>query len=208
MIAIAKAYRTHRNRLGCFNDVRPQWRGDHVELRELWNDYSQYLYLPRLRDSGVLARAIEEGVSATTWDPDTFAYAGRVDGDGRYVAWWQARSRTSYGQHCCSCEAGSGSAPDNTPGPNTTAASTAPPKGRLPVKFFGRVSLEPVRLIRDVGDIAEAIVRQLEKAGKTEIRITLEVDADSESGFAEDVQRTVTENARTLRFDTHEFEEP
>ena len=66
------------------NDT-PLWRGDQVELKELWSDYSQYLYLPRLRDSGVLARAIEEGVSATTWDPDTFAYAGRVDADGRYV---------------------------------------------------------------------------------------------------------------------------
>ena len=64
-----------------------------------------------------------------------------------------------------------------------------------------------MRLLRDVGDIAEAIVRQLGKAGKTEIRITLEVDADCESGFPEDVQRTVTENARTLRFESHEFED-
>jgi urease alpha subunit len=64
-----------------------------------------------------------------------------------------------------------------------------------------------VRLIRDVGDIAEAIVRQLEKAGKTEVQITLEIDATSESGFPEDIQRTVTENARTLRFESHEFEE-
>jgi hypothetical protein len=78
---------------------------------------------------------------------------------------------------------------------------------RLPVKFFGRVSLEPIRLLRDVGDIAEAIVRQLGKAGKTDIRIRLEIDADSESGFSEDVQRTVTENARTLKFDSHEFED-
>jgi hypothetical protein len=88
------------------------------------------------------------------------------------------------------------------PGTRSTITET-----KLPDRFFGRVSLEPVRLLRDVGDIAEAIVRQLGKAGKTEVRITLEIDATSESGFAEDVQRTVTENARTLKFESHEFED-
>ena len=29
-------------------DRVPLWRGDHVTLKQLWSDYSQYLYLPRL----------------------------------------------------------------------------------------------------------------------------------------------------------------
>jgi len=33
------------------------------------------------------------------------------------------------------------------------------------------------------------------------------VEATAEKGFAEDVRRTVNENARRLKFDTHEFEE-
>jgi predicted AAA+ superfamily ATPase len=203
------------------NDT-PLWRGDQVELKELWGDYSQYLYLPRLRDSGVLARAIEEGVAATTWDPDTFAYAGRVDADGRYVGLVagkipdvhmdstavlvkpEAARRQiapALQQTGDGSDGGMGEKGEERGLPSTT--TTTP----LPVRFFGRVSLEPVRLLRDVGDIAEAIVRQLGKAGKTEVRITLEVDAASESGFPEDVQRTVTENARTLKFDSHEFED-
>jgi predicted AAA+ superfamily ATPase len=190
------------------NDT-PLWRGDQVELKELWSDYSQYLYLPRLRDSAVLARAIEEGVSATTWDPDTFAYAGRVDADGRYVGLVAGKIPDVHMDSTAVLvkpEAARRQIEPQVPIPPTPPPQP-PGSEQLPTRFFGKVSLEPVRLLRDVGDIAEAIVRQLGKAGKTEIRITLEVDADSESGFPEDVQRTVTENARTLRFESHEFEE-
>jgi hypothetical protein len=203
------------------NDT-PLWRGDQVELKELWGDYSQYLYLPRLRDSGVLARAIEDGVSATTWDPDTFAYAGRVDADGRYVGLVAGKIPDVHIDSTAVLVKPEAARRQIAPAPQETGEGTDAGMGkkgeergvpstttttRLPVRFFGRVSLEPVRLLRDVGEIAEAIVRQLGKAGKTEIRITLEVDAASESGFPEDVQRTVTENARTLKFESHEFED-
>src|ERR1700694_1032207 len=199
----------------------PLWRGDQVELKELWSDYSQYLYLPRLRDSAVLARAIEEGVSATTWDPDTFAYAGRVDADGRYVGLVAGKIPDVHMDSTAVLVKPDAARRQMTPAPRPTGDGSDAEMGkkgeergppttttrRLPLRFFGRVSLEPVRLLRDVGDIAEAIVRQLGKAGKTNVRITLEVDADCESGFPEDVQRTVTENARTLKFESHEFED-
>ena len=31
--------------------------------QQLWADYAQYLYLPRLRDRSVLLRAVEDGVA-------------------------------------------------------------------------------------------------------------------------------------------------
>ena len=34
------------------------------------------------------------------------------------------------------------------------------------------------------------------------------IDATNDSGFAQAVQRTVTENTRTLKSESHEFEEP
>lgn len=33
------------------------------------------------------------------------------------------------------------------------------------------------------------------------------IDATVEGGFGDDVRRTVSENARTLKFETHEFED-
>ena len=62
-----------------------------------------------------------------------------------------------------------------------------------------------MRLLRDVGDITDAIVQQLGRADDADVNITIEIEATS-AGFDDDVRRTVTENARTLRFDTHEFE--
>ena len=200
----------------------PLWRDDQVLLKELWSDYSQYLYLPRLRDSGVLARAIEEGVSATTWDPDTFAYAGGIDADGRYVGLVAGKipdvhmdgtsvlvKPEAARRQMTPALAPGGNGPLGSIGQKgqERGVASATTETRMPTRFFGRVSLEPVRLLRDVGDIAEAIVRQLGKAGKAEVRIRLEVEADCESGFPEDVQRTVTENARTLKFESHEFED-
>lgn len=35
-------------------DKVPLWRGDHVTLKQLVEDFAQYLYLPRLKDSDVL----------------------------------------------------------------------------------------------------------------------------------------------------------
>jgi len=75
-----------------------------------------------------------------------------------------------------------------------------------PTRFYGRVTLEPLRMIRDVGDIADTIVNQLGRADAT-VTITVEIEATAGGGFPEDLRRTVDENARTLKFDIHEFED-
>jgi hypothetical protein len=39
-----------------------------------------------------------------------------------------------------------------------------------------------------------------------EVSINIEIEATSAQGFDDDVRRTVTENAHTLKFETQEFE--
>jgi hypothetical protein len=39
------------------------------------------------------------------------------------------------------------------------------------------------------------------------VTITVEIEATAEGGFSEEVRRSVDENARTLKFETYEFEE-
>ncbi|KAB8142895.1 ATP-binding protein [Chloroflexia bacterium SDU3-3] len=66
-------------------DKIPLWRGDHVAVRQLVEDFARYHYLPRLRTPSVLCEAIQNGVNMTTWDLDSFAYAERYDESaGRY----------------------------------------------------------------------------------------------------------------------------
>ena len=207
-------------------DRVPLWRGDHVGLKQLWSDYSQYLYLPRLRDSAVLLDAVRSGVALLTWNPDTFAYASAFDeATGRYsglvgaqhaavvldaaavlvkpsVAAWQIDEER---RPVASPAGGAGEETGAAGAPPTTPAAT-PASPSVPKRFYGRVSLEPVRMLRDLGDIADAIVGQLGRAD-AQVKITLEIEATAADGFADDVRRTVSENARTLKFETHEFED-
>lgn len=60
-------------------DKIPLWRGDHVAIKQLAEDYASYLYLPRLKNSSVLMKAISDGLRLLTWDQETFAYADSFD---------------------------------------------------------------------------------------------------------------------------------
>jgi len=70
-------------------DRVPLWRGtqgDSVSIKQLAEDFAQYLYLPHLKDEQLLLNAITAGVSALTWQQETFAYAEGYDEDrGRYL---------------------------------------------------------------------------------------------------------------------------
>lgn len=73
-------------------------------------------------------------------------------------------------------------------------------------RFHGTVVLDTERVGRDAGRIAEEIISHLAVQPGARVRITLEIDADLPAGAAEGLVRTVTENARTLKFTSHGFE--
>jgi len=66
--------------------------------------------------------------------------------------------------------------------------------------------LDPVRLSRDVAQIADAIVQHLASLPKAEVELSLEIQAKLPEGAPGDVVRTVTENAKTLKFREYGFE--
>ena len=61
----------------------PSWRGDHVAVKQLVEDFARYLYLPRLAGPEVLVQAIRDGIALPTWQSDTFAYAESYDEDAK-----------------------------------------------------------------------------------------------------------------------------
>ena len=64
----------------------PLWRGDHVPVRTLVEDFAQQLYLQRVAGPAVLAESLRDGVALLTWRMDTFAYAESLDdGAERYL---------------------------------------------------------------------------------------------------------------------------
>jgi hypothetical protein len=55
--------------------------------------------------------------------------------------------------------------------------------------------------------VADEIVAQLAALPGAEVEVTLEIRADVAEGVPDDVVRTVTENAATLKFSSQGFEE-
>ena len=67
-------------------DRVPLWRGDRVAVKQLVDDFAQYLYLPRLEAPEVLHRAVADGARLLTWERDGFAFADDYDeAADRYV---------------------------------------------------------------------------------------------------------------------------
>ena len=85
-------------------------------------------------------------------------------------------------------------------GASSASAATAP------TSFFGSVDLNPLMVAGSAGAISESIVQHLTSLLGAEVKVRLEIEAHIPGGVPDKVQRDVTENARTLKFKTAEFE--
>jgi hypothetical protein len=101
-----------------------------------------------------------------------------------------------------------------TPQPGTTDGGTAPGPGAAPAasaptrpkRVHGTVTLDPTRMRRDAGRIAEEVITHLVGLVGSQVKVTLEVEAEVPSGVPDSIVRTVTENSRTLKFTSQGFE--
>ncbi len=94
---------------------------------------------------------------------------------------------------------------DSSPGP--TIINPPPPKPKLR-RFHGSVTLDAARVGRDAGKIADEVITQFVGLGeKATVNVTLEIAVDIPDGAPDHVVRTVTENAKQLKFKQWGFEQ-
>lgn len=67
-------------------------------------------------------------------------------------------------------------------------------------RFFGSVRIDPDRYSRNIGNVTREIIDRLSGAG-AHLEITIDIQATKPEGFDESEVRTISENARTLKFD-------
>jgi predicted AAA+ superfamily ATPase len=213
-------------------DKVPLWRGDHVEVKQLAEDFAQYCYLPRLKDPSVLLAAIQNGVSSLVWRQDTFAYADSYDENaGRYRGLCCGQQMNPLNDNLTGLvvkpeiaekQILAETAPK--PGPNEALSEeetgdvsritipapvdeiTEPEKPVAPKRYYGTVRLDPTRAGRDASRIAEEVIAHLVSLVGADVKVTLEIEANVPSGVPDNVVRTVTENGRTLKFINQGFE--
>lgn len=212
-------------------DHVPLWRGDHVPIQQLTEDFARYLYLPRLKDTSVLMEAIRGGLGLLTWAQDSFAYAESYDeAAGRYRGLQAGRQvwvtddspigmlvKPEPAQRQLAAETvPSGGTPTptggtsgTTPTPNGGTGGGTPPPAAVtaPKRFHGTATLDSKRVGRDAGRIADEVVAHLAGLVGSNVKVTLEIEAEIPTGAPDHVVRTVTENCRTLKFDSQGFEQ-
>jgi predicted AAA+ superfamily ATPase len=104
-------------------------------------------------------------------------------------------------------EGGQGQPTDHAqPGGDDTIGPT-PPAAPVYRRFHGSIQLDSLRVGRDAGRIADEVIQHLTKLVGAEIQVTLEIQAQLQDGASDKTIRDVTENCRTLRFDSFGFEE-
>jgi hypothetical protein len=209
-------------------DRVPLWRGDHVAVKQLIEDFARYLYLPRLKEPAVLVAAVQDGVKNLLWAQESFAYADSFDEtaqryrglrsgelislttddlSGLVVRPEAAREQLEAESRPVATGGSGRDLPAAGPGTGAGVAPTSKPTPPpIPKRFHGSVALDPTRVGRDASRIADEVIAHLSGLVGATVNVTLEIEADIPSGAPENVVRAVTENSRTLKFTSQGFE--
>jgi len=85
---------------------------------------------------------------------------------------------------------------------------TAPERTEdLSTSFHGVVEIDPARLGGSAGAISQEVVQRLASVMGSNVRVTLEIQADVPEGIPEKIKHDVSENCNTLRFREYSFRE-
>ena len=212
--------------------LKTLWDRGYVSVGDLWDLYSTYPYLPRLRDRSVMEDAVRQVLNSITWEQEGFALAtGRDEETGKFtglaiphhdsfglitdhvllvrpdLALHQRQQETA----TTAANAGgigggvliTGPTEVKSDGHSDDDDSSAPkPKTR----FFGVFRIDPEKYGRDFTRLQQEILPHLIDAEAADVKITVEIEATRPSGFLDDKIRIVGENARVLKFEQSDFE--
>lgn len=211
-------------------DKIPLWRGDHVPVRQLIEDYAKYPYLTRLKSPDVLTYAVRDGLGLLTWESESFAYADSINEEsGRYrglrcgqnisitssdaglIVRPEVAKRQREAEKLAEMTGDTGievtqqgkASEDITTDTDITPTPETP---RAPKRFHGNVTLDATRVGRDAGRVADEVIAHLAGIVGAKVKVTLEIEAEIPNGASDQVVRTVTENSRTLKFMSQGFE--
>ncbi|HYW75804.1 MAG TPA: DUF499 domain-containing protein [Gammaproteobacteria bacterium] len=199
------------------------WRDEQREVSALavWQQMCQYLYMPRLADSNVFRRAVERGLDSE----DFFAFADGKD-EERYLGFRFGRgSHVELTEQSLLMEPAAARAykekqvaanpkPPGTPngggrpGPKPTGEPPAPGQPPEPTsgpkRYFGTLTLDPVRAKAQFSDAVDEVITHLVKSG-ARVTVHVDIEANSSEPFEQSIVRTVRENGNTLKFTNNDF---
>ena len=89
--------------------------------------------------------------------------------------------------------------------PNTAPGVKA--KASVKKQFYGSIELDAIQAKKQFSDLVDEVILQFTSHPGVKVRIAIEIQADSTTGFDDGMQRAVKENCNVLLFKIAEFEE-
>jgi hypothetical protein len=161
------------------------WNGkDHLFLKDLWEYMNRYIYLPRVKNRGVLAQTVQSAVGGMLpgpfaygecWDEAKQAYVGLaifgagsvqvvIDSESVIIKPDVAEAHRQLPETPAPDQGKTDRVLREGPSPDITygdPAAPAPSPEKAPTRFVGTVIISSERPARDMHQIVEAIVEQL-----------------------------------------------
>lgn len=200
-------------------DRIPLWRGDHVLVQQLVEDFARYSYLPMLKEPSVLLEAIRQGLSAMMWETDSFVYADSYDDNAKRYCGLKTEPpvklndngpgllvKPQVARRQIDAETQSESGDTTGVDGQKTKPLIKPKPPNLIVqkkakRYHGSVVLDKTRPALAASQIVEDVVAHLTGLPDADVKLTLHIEAKIPDGVSKNVERTVLENSRTLDFD-------
>jgi hypothetical protein len=193
--------------------LKPLWSTDkpHLTIAEVADWFAAYVYLPKLRDRVVLETAIRDAVAkldpafgyADGYDEATASYTGLVVAKSPPVMFASSavivRADVAFEQ---AKKTGTSTGASPADGGVVTGSGTGdePATPQQPRRFYGSVEIDMVRPVKAFDAILNAVVMELQRNPSAKVKITLEIEAETPSGFSEADIGVVRDNARQLKF--------
>lgn len=213
------------------------WEQDgEVSVKILWEWFTKFPYMPRLKNRDVLDDAVEQALVDVT---SRFAIARGKDSDGRYQglvippennvhfsitdntllvslerAHKQVEAAGSLGvqENAAARADGSDQGANSVVGightPPDPLVPRADPIGTQPGyrRYWASVELDGAGFSKQLIQINTEVLDHLRKVG-ARLSVRLEIQAESDQVFDSSLQRVVSENSSSLRFNSFDFEE-
>lgn len=212
------------------------WKDDAKEANALnvWQQSCQQLYLPRLKDDTVFQHTLAAGAESRDFfgfaqGKEDGRYVGFTFGkraslflDSSLLLIDPVTAAGYAEAQRAADEAARPKPTENVPGTNGTgealprAEDSAKPtypaggNGGLPQatkrQFYGSIELDPFLAKKQFADLVEEVVQQFTMRPGVNVKIAIEIQAESATGFDDGLQRAVKENCNVLKFKNAEFE--
>jgi predicted AAA+ superfamily ATPase len=93
------------------------------------------------------------------------------------------------------------------PGTGASGSTGSKAAGAKKKVFYGNVELDPVKAKLQFSDVAEEVLMLFTQRPDVKVKISIEIQAESSSGFDEGIQRAVKENCDQLKFKNRDFDD-